>query len=258
MNELQKSQNSEKSPKPGEEYAPKVLIIDDEPAALHQAKTMLARATYDVVTCKSAVEALKVLETQPIDCIITDVVMPVMDGYELARAIRANADHARTPILMLTRKRAREDVSAALQAGVDDYILKPIDEQLLLDKIESNIKKGNSKRHIFKHNLHESENGKAELKLSARIMSISEADVTVHTTMMVDERMPLELSSQVFDEMGIRPPILRLLQCRKIETPIAVSIEYPYEARYSFLGVAENDLRKIRAWLHRQALNRRK
>ncbi|MDR3608002.1 MAG: response regulator [Oligoflexia bacterium] len=237
---------------------PTLLVVDDEPAEINRAQSILAGSDYQVITCKNAIEALKILSNRAIDCVVTDIAMPVMDGHEMIRTIRAATSKNRSvPILVLSRMRRREDVTAAVQAGADDYILKPIDEQVFLDKIEANIRKGDAKRHIFEHTLY-GDSIPAEFKISAKIMAVSEADLTIALPMPATATMNIELASKLFSDIGIAPPLLRLIYSRKIPEGAAISSDLPYEARYSFVGIPENDSRKIRAWLHRQAIERRK
>jgi CheY-like chemotaxis protein len=257
VNELTLENASLQNAKPLETTIPKVLIVDDEPASLSSAKAVFAASEYQVLTCRSAIEALSILASQKIDCVITDIVMPVMDGYELVRAIRTSCPTPQVPILMLTRKRLREDVQAAVQAGANDYILKPIDEQVFLDKVEANIKKNGAKRHIFEHSLY-GDSIPAELKFNVRVVAISEADITLGLPTAVTDSTSAELTTRLFNDIGIMTPVLQLLYCQRIAEGARISPELHYEARFTFMGLPENDSRKIRAWLHRQALERRK
>jgi CheY-like chemotaxis protein len=240
-----------------EKTVPRVLLVDDEPSSLSSAKAAFAGTGYQIITCRSAIEALSILNSQKIDCVITDIVMPVMDGYELVRAIRTTSPTPNVPILMLTRRRLREDVQAAVQAGANDYILKPIDEQVFLDKVEANIKKSSAKRYLFEHALH-GDSIPAELKVAARIIAISEADITLGLPSAVNSSSSSELTTRLFNDIGIVAPVLQLLYCQKVAEGARIMPELHYEARYSFMGIPEIDSRKIRAWLHRQALERRK
>ena len=76
--------------------------------------------------------ALKVMEAQNPDLFILDIDMPEIDGYELAGIIRANAGHAKTPIVFLTGKSTREHVLKAIQAGANDFLVKPATREVLL------------------------------------------------------------------------------------------------------------------------------
>ncbi len=259
MNDLEREKESPNtSSKIGsrlEKTTPTILIVDDEPLALNRAKAVFSSSDYRILTCNNAIEAMALLENETIDCIVTDIIMPVIDGYEMIRNIRKT--NQEVPVLVLSRKRLREDVTAALQAGADDYALKPIDDQVFLDKIEANIRKGEAKRHVFEYVLHGG-NLPAEIRVEACVLAISEADITLGLSSPINPQTRIDLTSKIFDEIGIVPPILRLTHCRKVPPGGAVSAQTQYEARYAFMGIAENDSQKIRSWLHRQAIERRK
>jgi DNA-binding response OmpR family regulator len=234
----------------------KLLIVDDEASVLKLVKTMLSRANYEVTTCGSASEALKLLSENPFDCVITDAVMPVMTGYDFVRAIRNDAALSGMPVLMLTRKRHRQDVKLAVEAGVTDYVLKPIDEYLLLDKVEMCLKKTGMKRQIYEHQIN-GDHANAQVGIDCRVISICESDVTIRLPFALEERMPFHLWSNIFEEVGIAVPLLKLYKCDKIEDGNKDLADFPYEVKLSFVGVADTDLKKVRAWLQRQDVARR-
>jgi hypothetical protein len=126
-----------------------------------------------------------------------------------------------------------------------------------MDKVEACIRKGDAKRHVFEHVLH-GDNYPAQVKVEARVIAISEADITLGLSSPINADTQITLSSKIFDEIGITVPILRLIVCRKLPLGGAVTLQTQYEARYALMGLVENDSRKIRSWLHRQAIERRK
>lgn len=234
---------------------PKVLVIDDEPSALKLVRALLTDAAYDVTVCDRPSEGLKLLSQMPVDCVITDAMMPEMSGLELVRSIRSQPSLARIPILMLTRKRQREDVTSAIQAGVTDYVLKPVDEQLLLDKIELCLSKGLGRKFVFRHFLNDARPN-AGIQLEASIVSISESDMVLHTHCPAHSKLRFRLDSRIFAEIGIRQPEMAFVSCRPLSSN--VDSDFEYEVTYSFVGVPEEDLRKIRGWVRMREIQRRK
>jgi DNA-binding response OmpR family regulator len=239
----------------------RILVIDDEVAILRLVKTMLARSGYEVTTAESADEGLKLMAQASFDCVITDAVMPTLSGYDFVKTVRGNSKHADLPVLMLTRKRHRQDVKKAVEAGVTDYVLKPIDEQLLLDKVEMCMRKGGGtasfKRQVYEHTIHDAEM-EAELGFSCRIIALSETDLTLRVPFSIDDRIPVKLRTRLFEEIGISQPMLKLQLCERAEASSPAFAHFPWEARLSFVGTPESDLQKIRAWLQRQSALRRK
>ena len=114
----------------------KFLVVDDSITMRRIITNALQRIGYtDVVEATNGTEALERLD-QSIGCIITDWNMPNMSGVEFARAVRGTLVGASIPMLMVTTRAAREDIVAAIDAGVNNYILKPFTPSVLKEKIE--------------------------------------------------------------------------------------------------------------------------
>lgn len=105
---------------------PRVLVVDDERASRLVVVSALEGLDLDVVECESALEALQAVSDPP-DAIVLDLMMPGVDGLELCRRLRASDDTRDVPILMLTAHTGRPEKLRALEAGVDDFLAKPLD-----------------------------------------------------------------------------------------------------------------------------------
>ena len=113
----------------------KFFIVDDDPDVLALASRLLTEAGHEVVVRGSSADALReILETPP-DCVITDVMMPGMDGFELTRALRARPELAATKIVILSAKSYDFDRRRAKEMGADGYITKPIHIETFLQSI---------------------------------------------------------------------------------------------------------------------------
>jgi len=114
----------------------KFLVVDDSLTMRRIIINALQRIGYnDVVEASDGKEALERFDGS-IGFVITDWNMPAMSGVEFARAVRANSVGASVPILMVTTRGAREDIVAAVEAGVNNYILKPFTPSVLKEKID--------------------------------------------------------------------------------------------------------------------------
>jgi two-component system response regulator MprA len=102
---------------------PRVLVVDDEPAVRNALERALRLDRYEVGLAADGQEALDLLATAEHDVVVLDVAMPRIDGFEVCRRLRAAGD--RTPVLMLTAKDAIDDRVDGLDAGADDYLVKP-------------------------------------------------------------------------------------------------------------------------------------
>jgi two-component system response regulator MprA len=101
----------------------RVLVVDDEPAVRRALERALRLESYEVTLAADGEEALDALASTPTDAVILDVLMPRLDGLEVARRMRQAGD--RTPILMLTARDAIDDRVTGLDVGADDYLVKP-------------------------------------------------------------------------------------------------------------------------------------
>lgn len=123
-----------------EENAYKILLVEDNTELLMLMQQLLHRK-YRIYTAKNGREALEVIHSTDLDLIISDVMMPEMDGYTLTRTIKGDPDYSHLPIILLTAKIQENDQEDALQAGADDYITKPFrlsNLQLRIDNIIQN------------------------------------------------------------------------------------------------------------------------
>jgi signal transduction histidine kinase/DNA-binding NarL/FixJ family response regulator/ligand-binding sensor domain-containing protein len=110
----------------------KILIVEDHPDFQFLLKVIF-KDLYQIFTAFNGEEALAFLASNPLpDLIICDAMMPVMDGFQLIAKLKKMESYARIPILMLTAKDQAEDKKTAIRLGVDDYLLKPIEQDMLL------------------------------------------------------------------------------------------------------------------------------
>ncbi|RYG44988.1 response regulator transcription factor [bacterium] len=118
----------------------KLLSVEDDPALakmLHQATT---EEGYETVTVGDGADALAALDADTFDVILLDVMLPTFDGFEVCR--RARAKGLRTPILMLTARDTTKDKVEGLDAGADDYLVKPFQVAELLARVRALLRRG--------------------------------------------------------------------------------------------------------------------
>src|SRR4030065_2095625 len=106
--------------------AEKILVVDDDEDTVKFMVLMLTRLGYQVVTAPTGMQALEVAHREHPDLIILDVMMPGMDGYEVARSLRRHPETAVTPILMFTAKSKVEDKVTGYETGVNISLTTPI------------------------------------------------------------------------------------------------------------------------------------
>ncbi|MBI9068216.1 MAG: response regulator [Salinivirgaceae bacterium] len=115
----------------------KVLIAEDSPTQALQLQMILEEHGYEVLVGKNGKEALKLIDSNSLpDIIITDIVMPEMDGYELCSNIKSNDLTRDIPVILLTQLSDPNDVIKGLQAGADNFISKPYSKEFLFERIQ--------------------------------------------------------------------------------------------------------------------------
>jgi two-component system alkaline phosphatase synthesis response regulator PhoP len=113
-----------------------VLVVEDEPQILQLLEFWLQSEGYDVVTASDGRAAIEKLEGDPPDIVILDVMLPHVSGVEVLEKIRSLPGWRDTPVLMLTAKRAEQDIVRAFDAGADDYVAKPFQLEELVARMQ--------------------------------------------------------------------------------------------------------------------------
>jgi len=119
----------------------KILLIEDNELNRDMLSRRLERRGYDVVLATDGSQGAEMAKSQGPDLILMDMSLPVMDGWELARKLKADPETREVPILALTAHVMTGDRERALEAGCDDYDTKPIELPRLLGKIEALLAK---------------------------------------------------------------------------------------------------------------------
>jgi two-component system, OmpR family, KDP operon response regulator KdpE len=121
--------------------AGRVLVVDDEPQIRRVMRTALTTAGYEVSDARSGEEAVEQLGEEKFDLILLDVNLPGMSGLEACRLIRHDTLVPDVPIIMLTVRNAEKDIVEALDAGADDYVVKPFGIPELLARIRAALRR---------------------------------------------------------------------------------------------------------------------
>ena len=117
----------------------KILIAEDDRELRQLFSHVLSRNGYTVTGVSNGQEALDAMDTDFYDMIISDIMMPVMDGYELVRQLRDVGNT--TPVLMITAKDAFDDMRLGFQSGVDDYMVKPINVNEMVLRVQALLRR---------------------------------------------------------------------------------------------------------------------
>ena len=118
----------------------RILVADDTPANVRMLEKRLQHHGYDVVVARDGEEALAVAHATHPDLILLDIMMPKVDGIAVCRRLKGDPAFPFTPIIMVTALADSKDVVAGLEAGGDDYLTKPVDQQALVARVRSMLR----------------------------------------------------------------------------------------------------------------------
>lgn len=127
----------------------RILVVEDNTNTQKLMKAILKHNGYEVFTAENGESALSVIDTQQIDLIVLDIMMPKMDGYEFTECLRNAGDN--TPILMVTAKQLPEERCKGFRVGTDDYMVKPVNEEEMLLRIKALLRRSQiANEHILR------------------------------------------------------------------------------------------------------------
>ena len=242
--------------------SPQVMVIEDDLNAADLASTVLRRAGFDVILVGDGESALEsVRETHP-RLILVNLHLPGIDGCEVCRRLKADEETRPIPVVVISADRTRESVLRALEAGADDFLIKPIDPQILTHKINSfpllppspetplpvdSAKDSDNRRRFIRFNL----DAEAVLHLSIQVIDLSEGGVGFLANTPVLPGNVLQMKSALFEEvLGVQEVQVRVRYCRLPHS------RAKYRLGGEFIGLNEAEKKKIRQYVYRRQLSR--
>jgi two-component system, OmpR family, response regulator MprA len=127
--------------------AARLLVVDDDPDVRDSLERALRLAGYAVTTAVHGADALDCLARSPVDLIVLDVLMPMVDGFDACRMLRQRGDA--TPIMVLTARDAVDDRVTGLEAGADDYLVKPFALRELLARVRALLRRSQAPHDVL-------------------------------------------------------------------------------------------------------------
>jgi two-component system cell cycle response regulator len=117
-----------------------ILIVDDEPSGRDTTFAQLLPERHQLRLAAGGAEAMATLRSEPIDLVVCDVMMPVLDGFALCQAIKADAAGQLVPVILLTALGERDDVVRGLDVGADEFVTKPVEGAVLRAKVRAMLR----------------------------------------------------------------------------------------------------------------------
>lgn len=118
-----------------------VLIVEDEEEIAQLVSYNLIKAGFHVTCAESGEDGLECVQSEDVDCILLDLMLPGMTGMEVCNALKTNKNFSAIPIIMLTAKGEEDDIIAGLECGADDYVPKPFSPKVLIARIKAVLRR---------------------------------------------------------------------------------------------------------------------
>lgn len=217
-----------------------ILVVDDDEVILKITRSILQKAGHAVTLSKDGQSALQILDQELFDMLITDINMPNgLSGFSLAASVRKNDRIKNIPLMFLTGLTDKTDVSKALASGADDYMVKPIDPEVLSAKVDFLLEK---KKDIYSFPVSEIK-ASGLWQIEFEIVGMSEKGLQIVSRASAIPQTKLRIDSDLFESLSIRPPQVRVMSCVPMQSKPAFFIEV------SFVGLSDTELHIVRRWV---------
>ncbi len=178
----------------------KFLVVDDDPAILKMVQTLLEFAGHQVKCCENALDAIKALNDLSYDILISDATMPAYSGFDLIRTVKKKSTLKNISVAMLTGRSEKGDIEQALELGVQDYIVKPIEPELFLEKMKRLVEKHPKSQDSHKEMIRI----QAVLQYSITVIQITDIGVRIECPHPMTKGMIVKLDLSELKKVGIR------------------------------------------------------
>lgn len=221
-----------------------ILLVDDDELTIKTLTAALQKANYSVYSLKDGFGAIEKCKQELFDMLIVDVNLPGgLKGFDLVTTIRKDERYKEVPIVFITGRNSKADVVKGIKAGADDYIVKPIDFDIFLAKVESLFaKKKGAEKFLFNDSL---VRYPAFWNVEFNIIGVSEQGLTFISPVPLVVNTKTQIESTLFSELGIDKPVLRVTNIKEHKTDAKVD----YIISTNFIGMNESELKLIRVWV---------
>lgn len=239
----------------------RILIVDDLAPNVHLLQVKLQAEYYDVLTARSGYEALEIAQSERLDLVLMDAMMPGMDGFEACRRIKNNPATWHVPVIMVTALEETKDRIRGLEAGADDFVTKPIDDFNMMARVRSLLRLKMVTDQLLSHTGHTLSNSRSLLesieKQRGRILLVEDHDLHAAKVaqplrerhQVIVEKDPLKALSLA--KSGIDTVIVSLVSETFDGLRVCASLKFNEESRdipILVIGDPEDETRFVRAY----------
>ena len=224
-----------------------ILIVDDQKTILITLEAILKPQGYTVFSCTNSIDAFDRFNNEHIDLVITDAIMPLgSNGYTLIASMRSSTKNPHIPIIMLTGKREKADVEKALIVGADDYLIKPIDPDILLTKVKNLLEKTAIKNEFVEAPV----KAAAQIVTKTEIVSISEVSISLMTNIQPSPGQLYKIQSDFLRQFDLENINIRVSEIKPINEALN-----QFKITGFFVGLSDKELGQIRIWVRKKLTN---
>ena len=177
----------------------KFLIVDDDPAILKITEKLISLQGHEVVCCETALDAMKALSDFTYDILITDVTMPSHSGFDLIRSVRKNSEFSYLSIVTLTGRSEKRDITQALGLGIQDYIVKPLEPDLFMEKVEKLVERHKNKK-IQKPRISKNH---CQMMVPVRVVAMTPRGLNIESPYLLQKGTAVTINLPEFQEAGL-------------------------------------------------------
>ncbi len=213
----------------------KILIVDDNPSDLKVLDKLLIKKGFDVSQTSDAFSAIDILSKTKFDLVILDWMMPKISGMEILKTIRNHQELKSIPAIFVTSRNEAKDIKKAIEQGVTDYLIKPIDPMILESKIAKILKRED----VWNMTpVLETEGNHSILRSHVQITGISEIAIQFKSATALRPLDHVMLESDFLKTIGINEVQIRIHEC--------TSEQNDYRVLGILIGLSQSQLQAIR------------
>ncbi len=216
-----------------------ILVVEDQKSIVMQVEALLKSRGHLVAVAFNSHDALEQLHRFRIDLVVTDIMMPGgASGFELAKTIKKDQRYTSIPVMIMTGRRDQKDVEKGILSGADDYVVKPLDTDLFLAKIDALLRKRGKQEFT---NCTVNEVGRWDMTID--VIGITEVGLEVNSPVALVVGTNVRMDCDIFAKIGIPVPTLHVISCDPIPKTKT------FKVKVNFIGFQEKELKPIRMWI---------
>jgi two-component system chemotaxis response regulator CheY len=225
-------------------FMARILVVDDDPVLQRMMEAVLGKEGHAVVVAENGYAALEKLSREVFQLIISDANMPGgLNGFSLVAAIKQDKTLRHIPVLFLTGRSRKDDVVKALNSGVSDYLIKPVNHQVIVQKVATLLMGAVSAKPLVPGDV--AAGGVAELQM--RVIDLSEQEVEFFSPVAFPNDFNLRLFSSLFESAGLTQPRLKIKSCAPFKEG-----DEAFRVIASFVALTATEQTSLHTWLQGQ------